>query len=640
MDIALLFGEVGFVSHKNVIDGILKQAKKDGNNLYLFTCSGWHVYESPQYRSGEYSIFSLPDFGSYDGVIVDLDTIHDTKTRADIQKKLENMHIPCVSFNSEMAEASIIQMENRVGITQMVEHIVCEHGAKNVHYISGPKFNFDAKERKEAFFDAMKAVGIFVDEENVSYGDFCYESGRKIIEEYIASKRQIPDAFVSANDYMAIGAIDGLRQAGLRVPEDVIVTGYDNCDMAQTIQPRLTTVDRGEYEAGVVAYRKLLKRIAGEPAEKEVITGRPSFEESCGCKKNSGEQHRQNDNQLIGQYFFMDNNLEILKNMTIKFFNMENYDDFFSCMHHYIEEMGLEYFYLCLCGSKEEQYREIQLMAEGKKVERDTTTFAENIQCPLAYEEGEWTSYPTFSKRHLLPPGSLGKRKGDYYIIMPVHQDENCIGYCVIGNYKNLEDGKFLQHLVLNIDYAIGNIQKKDIMHTMLARINQKWMYDELTGICNRSGLWKQADEFVVRAKKQNKVLAVLFFDLDGLKTVNDVNGHEAGDRYIRSMADILRICRKEADILVRYGGDEYLLVTAVSAQKEINQYIDRVEKRVEEFNAGGCGQPLSVSIGYSMESDSGEKELQQLIEEADRNMYLEKRTKKHRSRNTEMVPT
>lgn len=157
----------------------------------------------------------------------------------------------------------------------------------------------------------------------------------------------------------------------------------------------------------------------------------------------------------------------------------------------------------------------------------------------------------------LLPPGSLGKREGDYYIIMPVHQDENCIGYCVIGNYKNLEDGKFLQHLVLNIDYAIGNIQKKDIMHTMLARINQKWMYDELTGICNRSGLWKQADEFVVRAKKQNKVLAVLFFDLDGLKTVNDVNGHEAGDRYIRSMADILRICRKEADILVRYGGDE-----------------------------------------------------------------------------------
>lgn len=633
MDIAMLFGEVGFVSHKNVIDGILEQAKRDGNNLYLFTCSGWHVYENPQYRSGEYSIFGLPDFENYDGVIVDLDTIHDAKISTGLQEKLEDLKIPCVSYHTQMLGASVIHMENSKGIFQMVEHVVQEHGAKNVHFISGPMFNQDARERRTAFLDAMACMGLGAGEENISYGDFSYESGRKAIGEYIARDCKLPDAFIAANDYMAIGAIDELHQAGIRVPEDVIVTGYDNCDMAQEIEPVLTTVDRREYKAGVMAYRKLMNRIAGEAPQQEVIVGKPVFRESCGCRHHAEVQSGKGGKKLVEQFFFMDNNLEILKNMTIKFFNMENYDDFANCMHHYIEEMQLEYFYLCLCGSKEERYRETELMAEGKIPERDTTVFADNIQCPLAYEKGEWTSYPTFSKKHLLPPERLGKGRGDYYIVMPVHQDENCIGYCVIGNYKNMEDGKFLQHLVLNIDYAMGNIRKQDIMRTMLARINQKWMYDELTGICNRSGLWKQSEAFMEKARKEQRLLAVLFFDLDGLKSVNDIHGHEAGDRYIRSMADILRICRKEEDILVRYGGDEYILVTAVYTQAEIEQYIDRIVKRVEAFNVGGCGRPLSVSIGYSMERSSEKLDLERLIEEADRNMYLEKRKKKHTAR-------
>ncbi|MDD6155661.1 MAG: GGDEF domain-containing protein [Lachnospiraceae bacterium] len=641
MDIVLLFGEVGFVSHKKILDGIVEAAEKDGHNLFLFTCEGWRYQEYSQYHAGEYRIFGLPELEKYDGIIVDFDTIHEPKTNALLQERIAETKVPCVSINVGIVNASIVVLENCNGIFHMVEHLVHVHGAKDIKYISGPMYNPDARERRQAFLEAMQQMELEADEESVIYGDFSSESGQNLIREYIESGQEMPDAFVVANDYMAIAVINGLRQAGYRVPEDVIVTGYDNIDLAECVQPQLTTVDRREYEAGLMAYRKLMERIDGGEAKREIIVGRPVYSCSCGCNAGREAEHQLVHicSNLVEQHIFMDNNLAILKNTAVEFFNIESFDDFFSYMHRYIEELDLEYFYLCLCGSREDYYHEIEMMASGKEPERDMTVFSDTVHCPLAYEKGEWTSYSTFPKGDLLPPGCREKSRGSYYIIMPVHQDETCIGYCVVGNYRNLTEGRFLQHLVLNIDYAVGNIRKQDIMRTMLARINQKWMYDELTGIYNRSGLWKQAEGFTTKARKEQRLLAVLFFDLDGLKAVNDLNGHEAGDRYIRSMADILRICRNEEDILVRYGGDEYIIVTAVYSQMEIEKYIDRIQRRVKTFNEGGCEYPLSVSIGYSMENDVRKIELQGLIEEADQEMYKEKRKKKEYARKTILVP-
>ena len=182
-----------------------------------------------------------------------------------------------------------------------------------------------------------------------------------------------------------------------------------------------------------------------------------------------------------------------------------------------------------------------------------------------------------------------------------------------------------LQHLVLGIDAALGNILKDDIMNTMLAKINQKWQYDELTGLYNRSGFVNNVERLIDVANRTNQGISVIFFDLDGLKKVNDGEGHEAGDRYIQSMANLLKDHTKNDDVVCRYGGDEYVVVSAEASKedsdKKLNQILDAVKA------------PLSVSAGYAFDQVSGIDELNQLIEQADQRMYVYKKQKKNGQR-------
>lgn len=88
MDIAVIIGEVGFISHKDVIDGILDKAFKADVNVFLFTCEGWRYSENVSYAKGEYNIFNLPNMKNYAGVIVDFGTIYDDEAKEVILQKL------------------------------------------------------------------------------------------------------------------------------------------------------------------------------------------------------------------------------------------------------------------------------------------------------------------------------------------------------------------------------------------------------------------------------------------------------------------------------------------------------------------------------------------------------------------------
>ena len=204
---------------------------------------------------------------------------------------------------------------------------------------------------------------------------------------------------------------------------------------------------------------------------------------------------------------------------------------------------------------------------------------------------------------------------------MPVHQGKNCIGYSIIGNYKYNLSARVLQHLILSIDNAIGNIWYKDIMNTMLAKINRMWQYDELTGLYNRSGMRVKAEELIAEAKQKDEGIAVIFFDLDGLKIINDTQGHDAGDAYIKFMAEQLLQGKQGSDVVVRYGGDEYIVL---SVQKDDETSLTRMNKYLSNVR-----EPIKTSAGVYFGKISKVDDLRELIENADSIMYMNKKKRK-----------
>lgn len=347
MDIAVIIGEVGFISHKDVIDGILDKAFKADVNVFLFTCEGWRYSENVSYAKGEYNIFNLPNMKNYDGVIVDFGTIYDDEAKEVILQKLGESNIPVVSINipTHLSRSAVVELENSSGIFHAVEHLVQVHGAKKIHFISGPQHNRDARERKDTFFEAMNRMGIDCGEESVFYGDFEYQSGHQIIKHYVKNGWKLPDAFLAANDYMAIGAMQELNKQGYRVPEDVLVMGYDDCSVAGYIQPRLSTVRRDGYRAGQHAFRMLHKLIEGRECERvKVVAGVNVFSESCGCKQRTRKHTHELLNALTDEKIYNDHNLEALKAMIVEFSKIKSFSEFSMQLQETVEQMELEFF--------------------------------------------------------------------------------------------------------------------------------------------------------------------------------------------------------------------------------------------------------------------------------------------------------
>jgi LacI family transcriptional regulator len=145
------------------------------------------------------------------------------------------------------------------GVAAATRHIA-RSGPGPVAFLGGPPADVWTPGRLEGFRRAMAEMGRGVDERLVSYSPYSREGGAASVARVMASGI-VPRGIVCANDLIAIGALAALRDAGLRTPEDVAVSGYDNIDACDMVVPALTSVEPHQAESGKVAAELLLDRL-------------------------------------------------------------------------------------------------------------------------------------------------------------------------------------------------------------------------------------------------------------------------------------------------------------------------------------------------------------------------------------------
>jgi len=155
------------------------------------------------------------------------------------------------------------------------------------------------------------------------------------------------------------------------------------------------------------------------------------------------------------------------------------------------------------------------------------------------------------------------------------------------------------------------------------ARIAFLAHHDPLTTLPNRTLFQDRLEQALVRAERQNGVVALLFLDLDRFKTINDSLGHMAGDRLLQSVAERLRHCVRDADTICRQGGDEFIIVLPEIADVEAPARVaDKILRRLAEpFEVDGHMLGTSFSIGISVYPNDG-VDASTLMKNADTAMY------------------
>jgi LacI family transcriptional regulator len=195
--------------------------------------------------------------------------------------------LPTVILNTAptIGAAAAVTVDN-MGGTRLVVHHLAALGHRMVAFVCGPSHNADAAARLRGYRTAMRAAGLTVDESFVLRGDFTEQGGWQAARELIASDGPRPTALFAANDAMAVGALLALHEAGVDVPGDISVVGFDDIPIARYVTPSLTTVRVAIDVLGTRAAALLIRALADSMmrgnGHREVIPAELIVRYSCG----------------------------------------------------------------------------------------------------------------------------------------------------------------------------------------------------------------------------------------------------------------------------------------------------------------------------------------------------------------------
>lgn len=630
-NIAVLMGLINMENQKQILDGMVDAIQETEDNVYIFTnhSSRQNNKESAQ---GAFQIMELPEFEYFDGVIVVLDTITYAPTASFVMDKLRTNNIPFITLNQPVVGHGCLQTSSFEAQYKVVEHLIKEHGHREFIYVRGPKMHPEADSRYEGFVKVLEDYALEMKEEHVFTGAYTLESGINIARQ-IHSKGLKADAIVCANDNMAIGVLEYFKQVGIRIPEDVALVGFDNSEKAMYSSPTITSIDKNPHELGYRSIHEMLGIIDGAEPKNIKISAAPVCRASCGCSS----LHDVDVERLKYKYIQMDIYTQHLSDMINtnleEFSGVQMPEEVVTVLQKSIYRVNLKNFYLCLC-----ERDKVYVLPETNIGDFDlmhvNTEYTERIELPLAFENGVITSYKSFPKGMVLPEEIRKRNGGNYYVVTPIYFQSCCYGYVVSGNDKLALKNTLYYSWLTNIGVAYENIRKRMLLQDAVIRLNNVWSYDMLTQLYNRAGFYYEAKTILEILKMQDSKIFVLFSDVDGLKKINDTQGHEMGDTLIREMANCFKENLSSDMLAMRYGGDEFVIFGSYENEMEIEYLLAGIQASIDRRNMSGKYPfKLATSIGVSKYRAAEVQELSEVIDLADTNMYEQKRKKREQNK-------
>lgn len=218
--------------------------------------------------------------GLLDGIL-----IQSGKPDESLIDRLSRANIPSViigrPFNPE--GVSYVDVDNVSAAVKATRHLI-SLGYKRIAHITGNLDSTVTLDRLQGYKTAMLNAGLAIDESLIVEGDFSEGSGYAAMKKLLPLK---PDAIFAASDIMAVGAIRALREAGLRVPEDVAMVGFDDVPVAGQINVQLTTIKQPITRFGMKAVDLLIDLIENgtKPARRIILDTELIIRDSCGSKR-------------------------------------------------------------------------------------------------------------------------------------------------------------------------------------------------------------------------------------------------------------------------------------------------------------------------------------------------------------------
>ena len=634
LNIVVLTAGIDEEYQQNIIRGINEYAVEKNINIFYFTAYGG-VLGNSNYDKGEYNIFNLVNYGKFDGIIFMDNTVGALDVRKKVSEQIKNSGIPAVVFDSEINPLFYnIKVDNFRAMEDIVNHVIKEHHARRINYVSGPMENPESRQRYEAYKSVLAENGIDFEKERVYFGEFRSIDGFHAANAIINSKLSFPDAIVCANDAMALTVIITLEKHGIKIPDDVIVTGFDNISAARYFCPEVTSVDRPLKLLGRKACEIIESVYNGETVSKtHTVFTNPIFSESCGCgsQDSAHQEMRTFKKDTYGKIENCNYHISILNRMTSALADSESLENHSRIINSFLSEIKCNNFYMCLGDNWEgcfrQQINEASDSCDSVE-EYQIEGYPKYMTVPFCRVNGEFLNKDSFLSEDMYPFEVDGG--GNIIYFFPLHFRERCFGYNIVLNTDIPITSMLFHTLMMNISMAIENVRKLNQLNDAIKQLDKLYVIDPLCEIYNRNGFVRAASKIFKECIVNHRAVMIMFIDMDGLKIINDEYSHKEGDFALKTLASILKSCCEHGEICARFVGDEFLIFSENFDRNMTSMLVQKINQKMEEVNSS-IDKPYKIeaSIGCYETEARAEFPLFSMITKADQKMYEEKKRKR-----------
>lgn len=496
---------------------------QNGWKLIVYnTCTD--LYEQSSFDQGEAGIFHLLNFEYLDAVLIYPRRIYDMEILQRVVDDAREHHKPVVMVESEKPWLGTITLDfdEETAFRQLILHLIQDHGFRRINCIAGFRGNDISEKRIQIFQDTLAEHHISFDAETqLDYGDFYDIPTEAVVRRWI-DEGNLPEAIVCINDTMAVTACKVLQEQGIRVPEDIVVTGFDGSMQERYNYPRISTCRRdmeafARYTCDVLeeGYRNAAQQTSGQ--QRSGWHSRFLFPYSftpagsCGCKKPSLDAISQDFSFL---YSISENDnqyLRSLNNMTAWLNNTGDISEIRRLIKHYIPADA----YFCL----NEDFH-----GEHPDGHTKNNPFDQKMDAVRYFREEDSAQEISFHTSELIPEWDTFLQGDAPLIVESIHNQDHIYGYMAAfaktESYQAFALGtKRLQRFLMNIDNSISmHVQRK---HLEIS--NQKLKDIQNSIIISFADLVESRDMFTGQhIKRTSAYMQVLVQHMAGLSRYRD----------------------------------------------------------------------------------------------------------------------
>lgn len=607
-----------------VMGGIQDMCKR--NNIDVFAFVNFSVpIDVTHSNDSETNLFSLPDLNDFDGAILLANSFNDEKEVEYISDRIREAGIKAISIEYEIEGIPSIFTDNYAGMYELVEHIIVEHGKKNLVYIGGASDHPENIERCKAFNDALDNNGVVIPDNNIFHADWSKKTAVEMFVNWIDSNEgRVPEAVICANDIMAIGISEWLLDHGYNIPKDIVVTGYDCIQVAQEFKPAIASVNHEWGKMGILATETLLDMIDGKKPKHTVLKTSFVPNTSCGCTDK------------ISVF----DSKKLLRNDSAGYrVGAIELDSHFRHIYICIRKAGnIEDLHISLT----ERFKNGRLL-EGNDfkivlepeffniVENDTnlrkTGYSDNLELVVSFIDGKSFPRKRVTKKEAIFETADAKEEPGFYMFCPLYSDNRVYGFAMLTAGAHIVCDNHLYIWTRHMNEYLEQVRRNITIENLTSRLTKLSVTDVLTGVYNRAGCEQLLYPMLEDWKKSGGTGAVMIVDIDKMKDINDNHGHACGDLALKTVVDVIKGEMPEGWIISRFGGDEFLLGGRVLDENlDISEFIQRCENKLEkEVKARGIPFNISVSMGGVKIKPEDDMSIEQFLQKADHFMYDEK---------------